>query len=194
MAQAGLELTTSCLPEWSLSAFCHTDSCFPSVEIRIYKNKPLFIYGGRSLLSCCTVLPNSSTYCSLTLVYLNFALLPYLILTIYARLFSTMRAFFDRDPIVVLGILFDLTIYFFQCLFRLLSIRSHFYLNFYIPFLFALLVYFLFGLLLNPLIIWTFKTIFFLFPFPSLWFYLFLFIFQKRCRLIHTHFNYIFEN
>ena len=102
--------------------------------------------------------------------------MPYLILTIYARLFSTMRAFFDRDPIVVLGILFDLTIYFFQCLFRLLSIRCHFYLNFYIPFLFALLVYFLFGLLLNPLIIWTFKTIFLLFPFPSLWFYLFLFV------------------
>ena len=55
MAQAGLELTTSCLPERSLSAFCHTDSCFPSVKIRIYKNKALFIYGGRSLLSCCTV-------------------------------------------------------------------------------------------------------------------------------------------
>jgi hypothetical protein len=24
--------------EWSLSAFCHTYSCFPRVEIRIYKN------------------------------------------------------------------------------------------------------------------------------------------------------------
>ena len=56
MAQAGLELTTSCLLEWSLSEFCHTDSCFLSVEIRIYKDKPFFIYGARSLLSCCTVL------------------------------------------------------------------------------------------------------------------------------------------
>ena len=56
MAQAGFELTTSSLPEWSLSAFCHTNSCFPMVEIRIYKNKPCFIYGARSLLSCCTVL------------------------------------------------------------------------------------------------------------------------------------------
>ena len=56
MAQAGLELTTSCLLEWSLSEFCHTDSCFPSVETRIYKNRLLFIYGPRSLLSCCTVL------------------------------------------------------------------------------------------------------------------------------------------
>ena len=54
MAQAGLKLTTSCLSEWS--AFCLTDSCFSSVEIRIYKNKPLFIYGARSLLSCCTVI------------------------------------------------------------------------------------------------------------------------------------------
>ena len=57
MAQGGLELTTSCLWEWSLSAFCHTDSCFPIVKIRNYKNKPLFIYGaGSLLLSCCTVL------------------------------------------------------------------------------------------------------------------------------------------
>ena len=59
MAQAGLELTTSCLLEWSLSEFCHTDSCFLSVEIRIYKNKALFIYGGRSLLPCCTVIGHS---------------------------------------------------------------------------------------------------------------------------------------
>ena len=60
MSQAGLELTTSCLLEWSLSEFCHTDSCFPSVETRVYKNKLLFIYGPRSLLSCCTVLSNGS--------------------------------------------------------------------------------------------------------------------------------------
>ena len=51
MAHAGFELTISCLPEWSLSEFCHTNSCFQSVEIRIYKNKALFIYGDRSLLS-----------------------------------------------------------------------------------------------------------------------------------------------
>ena len=56
MAQGGLELTTSCLLEWSLSEFCHTDSCFPCVETRIYKDKLLFIYGPRSLLSCCTVI------------------------------------------------------------------------------------------------------------------------------------------
>ena len=56
MPQAGFELTTSCLPERSLSEFCHTNSCFEDVEIRIYKNKPLFIYGARSLLSCCTVI------------------------------------------------------------------------------------------------------------------------------------------
>ena len=69
MAQAGLELTTSSLPEWSLSAFRHTDSCFLSVEIRIYKNKPIFIYGGRSLLSCCTVLGSAnSSWSQVTLV------------------------------------------------------------------------------------------------------------------------------
>ena len=56
MALAGLELTTSCLLEWRLSEFCHTDSCFLSVETRIYKNNLLFIYGPRSLLSCCTVI------------------------------------------------------------------------------------------------------------------------------------------
>ena len=60
---------------------------------------------------------------------------------------STMRAFFDRDPSVVFGMTFWLPIYFFQCLSRLLSIKSHFYLNLYIPFLFALLVSFQFGLL-----------------------------------------------
>ena len=38
MPQAGFEPTTSWLLEWSLSEFCHEDSCFPSVEIRIYKN------------------------------------------------------------------------------------------------------------------------------------------------------------
>ena len=38
MPQAGFEPTTSWLPEWSLSAFCHTASCFLRVEIRNYKN------------------------------------------------------------------------------------------------------------------------------------------------------------
>ena len=38
MPQAGFEPTISWLLEWSLSEFCHEDSCFPRVEIRIYKN------------------------------------------------------------------------------------------------------------------------------------------------------------
>ena len=38
MPQAGFEPTSSWLLEWSLSEFCHKDSCFPRVEIRIYKN------------------------------------------------------------------------------------------------------------------------------------------------------------
>ena len=63
MPQAGFELTTSCLPERSLSEFCHTNSCFEGVEIRIYKNKPIFIYGARSLLSCCTVVVEATGFC-----------------------------------------------------------------------------------------------------------------------------------
>ena len=38
MPQAGFEPTSSWLLEWSLSEFCHKDSCFTRVEIRIYKN------------------------------------------------------------------------------------------------------------------------------------------------------------
>ena len=38
MPQAGFEPTSSWLLEWSLSEFCHKDSCFPRVKIRIYKN------------------------------------------------------------------------------------------------------------------------------------------------------------
>ena len=38
MPQAGFEPTSSWLLEWSLSEFWHKDSCFPRVEIRIYKN------------------------------------------------------------------------------------------------------------------------------------------------------------
>ena len=38
MPQAGFEPTSSWLLEWSLSEFCHKDSCFPRVKNRIYKN------------------------------------------------------------------------------------------------------------------------------------------------------------
>ena len=38
MPQAGFEPTSSWLLEWSLSEFCHKDSCFPRVKNRICKN------------------------------------------------------------------------------------------------------------------------------------------------------------
>ena len=38
MPQAGFEPTSSWLLEWSLSEFCHEDSCFPGMEFRIYNN------------------------------------------------------------------------------------------------------------------------------------------------------------
>ena len=98
--------------------------------------------------------------------------------------------FLTAIPVWSFWLLFDLPIYFFQCLFRLLPIKSHFYLNFYIPFLCALLVSFLFGLLCTPFIIWTFKTIFLLYPFPSLWFYLFLFVSWFGFWHFHSFFSF----
>ena len=50
MPQAGLEPTTSWLPEWSLSAFCHI--AFQERKlgfIKMFNDKPLLISVGRSL-------------------------------------------------------------------------------------------------------------------------------------------------
>ena len=59
MPQAGFEPTSSWLLEWSLSEFCHEDSCVSRMEIKIYKmfnDQPLLISVTRSLLSYCTVI------------------------------------------------------------------------------------------------------------------------------------------